>query len=121
MKKLIKYTVAVFFSLGVLLPHRVLAAEITAIDFNGNVIGQVISTGMVINSEGENIGSVTADSLILDAKDEIIGGVVPQGITIGNDNKFLGKIYNDGKVRSVGGKDVGQALPNGLVLDNRGD
>lgn len=121
MKKLMKYTVAVFFSLGILIPHRVRAAEITAVDFNGNIIGQVISTGMVINPDGENIGSVTADSLILDGKDEIIGGVVPQGVAIGNDNKLLGKIYNDGKVRSVGGKDVGQALPNGLVLDNSGD
>lgn len=121
MKKLIKYTVTVFFSFVILIPHKVSAAEITAVDFNGNVIGQVISTGIVINADGENIGSVTADSLILDSKDEIIGGVVPQGVAIGYDNKFLGKIYNDGKVRSVSGKDIGQALPNGLVLDNGGD
>ena len=59
------------------------AAEITAIDFNGNVIGQVISTGMVINADGENIGYITADSLIVDNDNEIIGGVVPQGVAIG--------------------------------------
>lgn len=94
------------------------ATEITAIDFNGKVIGQVISTGMVINGDGQHIGTITADSLILNAQGEVIGGVVPQGIAIGNDNRFLGKIYNDGFVRTIGGKTLGTALPSGLVIDD---
>ncbi len=103
---------------GILLPFSVCAAEITAIDFDGNIIGQVISTGMVINADGQNIGTITADSLILNEQGEVVGGVVPQGIAIGNDNRFLGKIYNDGVVRSVAGKELGRALPNGLVIDD---
>lgn len=94
------------------------AAEITAVDFNGNIIGQVISTGMVINGDGENIGYITADSLIVDNNNEVIGGVVPQGVAIGNDNRPLGKINSDGVVRSMTGKPLGKALPNGLVVDS---
>lgn len=93
------------------------AADITAVDFNGNVVGQVISTGMVINADGENIGYITADSLILNSDGEIIGGVVPQGIAIGLDNHLLGKINSDGIVRNLTGKPQGKALPNGLVVN----
>ncbi len=95
------------------------AVEITAVDFNGNVMGQVISTGMVINADGENIGYITADSLIVDDNNEIIGGVVPQGVAVGNDNRPLGKINSDGVVRSLTGKPLGKALPNGLVIDEQ--
>ena len=79
------------FLVGILLPVGGYAAEITAIDFNGDIIGQVISTGIVISPDGENIGSVTADSLIVNEKGNVIGGVVPQGIVIGMDNRLLGK------------------------------
>ncbi len=97
------------------------AAEITAIDFNGNPLGQVISTGMVINADGDNIGYMTADSLIMDNDDRIIGGVVPQGVAIGLDNRLLGKVHSDGVVRSLSGKDLGRALPNGLVINNNSE
>ncbi|MBR3676736.1 MAG: TrbI/VirB10 family protein [Alphaproteobacteria bacterium] len=100
------------------LPMCANAAEITAIDFNGNIIGQVISTGMVISPDGENIGTITADSLILNGSGAVIGGVVPQGIAIGMDNRLLGKIHSDGIVRSLSGRTVGTALPNGLVIDS---
>lgn len=118
---IIKYVKIFILSLGVCLitARGAVAAEITAIDFNGNVIGQVISTGMVINANGENIGYITADSLIMNANNEIVGGVVPQGIAIGNDNKLLGKINSDGVVRSLTGKPLGKALPNGLVMDDK--
>lgn len=96
-----------------------MAAEITAIDFNGKVLGQVISSGMVINSEGENIGSITADSLVISDDGKILGGVLPQGIVMGNDNKLLGKISGDGIVRSFAGKELGRGLPNGLVINNK--
>ena len=87
--------------LMLLLPYAGQAAEITAIDFNGNIIGQVISTGMVISPEGNAIGSISTDSLVLGPNGEIIGGVVPQGIVIGNDNHLLGKIHSDGDRKSV--------------------
>lgn len=116
-----KYLKLVILAAAVMLckVYSAKAAEITAIDFNGNVIGQVISTGMVINADGENIGYITADSLIVDNDNEIIGGVVPQGVAIGIDNRPLGKINSDGVVRSVTGKPQGRALPNGLVVDNQ--
>ena len=112
------YAFIVFLAAYMLIPFNVRAAEITAVDFDGNVIGQVISTGMVINADGQNIGTITADSLILNAQGEVVGGVVPQGIAIGNDNRFLGKIFNDGIVRSISGKELGRALPSGLVIDD---
>ena len=113
-----KYAFAVLILISLILPLRTQAAEITAIDFNGNVLGQVISTGIVVDGDGRNIGSITADSLIVNEQGSIIGGVVPQGFVIGNDNRFLGKVYNDGIVRTIGGKTLGRALPNGLVIDD---
>ena len=61
------------------------AQEITAIDFNGEVIGKVIPDGKVVGLKNQLLGNVTADSLIVDFGGKIIGGVVPQGIAIGND------------------------------------
>lgn len=117
---IIKYLKLFIFSLGAICCGKnVAAAEITAVDFNGDVIGQVISTGMVINSNGENVGYITADSLIVNEENNIVGGVVPQGVAIGMDNRFLGKINSDGIVRSATGKALGKALPNGLVIDGQ--
>ena len=93
------------------------AEEITAIDFNGTVIGKVIPDGKVVGLRNQLIGNVTADSLIVDFDGNIIGGVVPQGIAIGNDNKPLGKVGNDGSIRLPSGKIVARALPNGLAID----
>lgn len=95
-----------------------MAQEITAIDFNGDLIGKVIPDGKVINFDNQLIGNINADSLIIGFKGEIIGGIIPQGISIGNDNKFLGKVNNDGTVRLPSGKIVGKVLPNGLVVDD---
>lgn len=94
------------------------AAEITAINFEGQPIGQVISTGLVISPDGDNIGYMTADSLIMDEDNKIIGGVVPQGIAIGLDNRLLGKVHTDGVVRGFSGTDVGRVLPNGLIINS---
>ena len=122
MIRIAKYTKLIFLSWFVLcLPQKAEATEITAIDFSGNSIGQVISTGMVISPDGNNIGSITADSMIVNADGNIIGGVVPQGVVIGNDNRFLGKVFSDGMVRSFSGKILGKTLPNGLVTDDNGN
>ena len=94
------------------------AQEITAIDFNGDLIGKVIPDGKVVSFENQLIGNITADSLIVNFEGSLIGGVVPKGIAIGNDNKLLGKVSNDGSVRLASGKIVGKVLPNGLVVDD---
>lgn len=94
------------------------AAEITAIDFNGDLLGKVISDGKVVSYENELIGNVTADSLIVNFDGKLIGGVVPQGIAIGVDNRILGKVNSDGSVRQASGRIIGKALPNGLVVDD---
>ena len=94
------------------------AIEITAIDFNGDLLGKVIPDGKVVSFDNQLIGNITADSLILDFNGKLIGGVVPQGIAIGNDNRLLGKVNNDGSVRVASGKIIGKALPNGLVVDD---
>lgn len=95
------------------------AQEITAIDFNGDLIGKVIPDGKVVSFENQLIGNITADSLIVNFDGSLIGGVVPKGIAIGNDNRLLGKVNNDGTVRLATGKIVGKVLPNGLVVDDR--
>ena len=122
MKRFMKYLKQILFS--AIFGNWVFAAsaaEITAIDFKGQPLGQVISTGMVINADGENIGYVTADSLIKDDNDKIIGGVVPQGVAMGFDNRLLGKVHSDGIVRSLSGNNLGQTLPNGLIINNNAE
>ena len=96
----------------------VYANEITAIDFNGAVIGNVIPDGSVVGLDNRIIGNVTADSFIVNPEGRVIGGVVPQGVVIGNDNKLLGKVNNDGTVRLPSGKIIGKTLPNALVVDD---
>ncbi len=93
-------------------------AEITAIDFNGDLLGKVISDGKVVSYDNELLGNVTADSLIVDFNGKLVGGVVPQGIAIGTDNRILGKVNSDGSVRQASGRIIGKALPNGLVVDD---
>ena len=69
--KYFKLVVFALFLFG-LKSNSAQAVEMTAVDFNGNVMGQVISTGMVINADGENIGYITADSLIVDDKSSAV-------------------------------------------------
>lgn len=97
------------------------AQEITAIDFNGDLLGKVIPDGKVVSFDNELIGNVNADSFIINEKGELIGGVIPQGIVIGNDNKMLGKVNNDGSVRLSSGKSAGRVLPSGLAIDDKYD
>lgn len=106
------------FVAAVLTVGPVYAQEITAIDFNGDLIGKVIPDGTVISFDNAIIGNVTADSFIVNAKGELIGGVIPQGVAIGNDNRLLGRVNNDGSVRLPSGKIVGKVLPNALVVDD---
>ncbi len=103
---------------GILLSFSVSAQEITAIDFNGDLLGKVIPDGKVVGFDNQLIGNVTADSLIVNFDGKLIGGVIPQGVAIGNDAKLLGKVNNDGSVRLASGQVVGKVLPNGLVVND---
>ena len=47
------------------------AIEITAIDFNGDLIGKVIPDGKVVSLDNQLIGNVTADSLIVNFDGEL--------------------------------------------------
>lgn len=115
-KELKKFIVAVAAAIGFFVGSAQ-AQEITAIDFNGDILGKVIPDGKVVGFDNQLIGNVTADSLIINFDGKLIGGVVPQGIAIGNDVKPLGKVGNDGTVRLASGQVVGRVLPNGLVVD----
>ena len=117
MRNCYKYLAALFLGIFIASPSAH-AAEITAIDFNGDLIGKVISDGKVVSYDNQLIGNITADSFIVNFDGKLIGGVVPQGIAIGNDNKLLGKVNNDGSVRLASGKIIGKVLPEGLVVDD---
>lgn len=108
----------VFVALMVFAARPVLAQEITAINFNGDLIGKVIPDGTVVSFDNEVIGNITADSLIINNDGELIGGIIPQGVVIGNDNKPMGRVNNDGSVRLASGKIIGKVLPNSLVVDD---
>ena len=51
------------------------AQEITAIDFNGDLIGKVIPDGKVVSFENQLIGNITADSLIVNFEGNLIGEI----------------------------------------------
>ncbi len=108
---------AAVFAFG-LMVSSASAQEITAIDFNGDLLGKVIPDGKVVGFDNQLIGNVTADSLIVNFDGRLIGGVVPQGVAIGNDAKLLGKVSNDGSVRLPSGQIIGKVLPNGLVVND---
>lgn len=97
------------------------ASDISAIDFNGDLIGKVVPDGNVINFNNELIGYITPDGYVFDGKDELIGGVVPQGVVISNKNTVLGKVNNDGSVVSMTNSLVGKVLPSGLVVNDNYD
>ena len=100
---------------------QAMAADISALNFNGDLIGKVIPDGSVINSNNELIGYMTADGFIFDNDNNLIGGIVPQGIAISYNNSILGKINNDGSVTSLNDSLVGKVLPNGLVVNDNYD
>ncbi|MBQ8750866.1 MAG: TrbI/VirB10 family protein [Alphaproteobacteria bacterium] len=105
-------------SLIVCVNFNVYAADISAIDFNGDLLGKVIPDGGVINFNNELVGHITADGYIVDDNNMLIGGIVPQGIAISNTNKILGKVNNDGTVTEELDNLVGKVLPQGLVVDD---
>ncbi len=100
---------------------KAMAADISALNFNGDLIGKVIPDGSVINSDNELIGYMTADGFIFDNDNNLIGGIVPQGIAISYNNNILGKINNDGSVTSLNDSLIGKVLPNGLVVNDNYD
>jgi len=105
------------FGLMFLLIGSALAQDITAVNFEGDVIGKVIPDGTAVNFNNEIIGQLTADGFLVNSKGNIVGGIVPQGFAVSNDHKYLGKVSGDGTVRLPSGKKAGKVLPNGLVVD----
>ena len=97
---------------------KVIAADMSALDFQGDLIGKVIPDGSVINFDNELIGRITADGLVVNNDNDLIGGVVPTGIAISADNNVLGKVNNDGSVTAINDSLIGKVLPNGLVVNN---
>ncbi len=98
-----------------------LAADISALNFNGDVLGKVIPDGSVINFDNELIGHITADGFVVNDDNDLIGGIVPQGIAISYNNSILGKVNNDGTVTTINDNLVGKVLPNGLVVNDNYD
>lgn len=108
----------IIFSVFVFVATNTKAADISAIDFNGWVLGKVIPDGSVINYNNELIGNITADGFVIDDKNTLIGGITPQGVAISYNNKILGKVNNDGSVTSNNDDIIGKVLPTGLVVDD---
>ena len=109
--------IALVFMMSFLGSASVYAADMSALDYNGDLLGKVIPDGSVINAQNELIGHITADGSVMDDNNNLIGGVVPQGIAISVNNSVLGKVNNDGSVTSADDSLVGKVLPNGLVVD----
>lgn len=107
--------------LCVVIGLKAMAADISALNFNGDLIGKVIPDGAIINSNNEVVGYITADGFAYDNENNLIGGVVPQGIAISYNNSILGKINNDGSVTSINDNLIGKVLPNGLVVNDNYD
>ena len=97
------------------------ATDISALDFNGNLLGKVIPDGAVINFNNDIIGYITADGLVFNNDKNLIGGIVPQGVAISTNSQILGKVNNDGSVTSINDSLIGKVLPNGLVVNNNYD
>lgn len=93
------------------------AADMSALDFYGDLIGKVIPDGSVVNAQNELVGHITADGFVVDDENNLLGGVVPQGVAVSVNNTVLGKINNDGTVTTANDSIVGKVLPNGLVVD----
>lgn len=96
--------------------QNAVAADMSALNFNGDLIGKVIPDGSVINFNNELVGHITADGFVLNEDNSLAGGIVPQGIAISYNNSILGKVNNDGSVTSINDNLVGKVLPNGLVV-----
>lgn len=109
------------FIIGFGISTRANAADMSALDFNGELLGKVIPDGSVINFDNELIGHITADGYVLNNNDDLIGAIVPQGIVISTKNEILGKVNNDGSVTSSNDSLLGKVLPSGLVVDNNYD
>lgn len=118
MQKILQKLRFVIITVFVIFTTNANAADISALDFNGVVLGKVIPDGSVINYNNELIGNITADGFVIDDKNVLIGGIVPQGIAISNNNTILGKVNNDGSVTASNDDLVGKVLPNGLVVDD---
>ena len=70
--------IALMLMMSFLGSASVYAADMSALDYNGDLLGKVIPDGSVINAQNELIGHITADGSVVDDNNNLIGGVVPQ-------------------------------------------
>ena len=66
-------TILLSVSLILCMNFNVYAADISAIDFNGELLGKVIPDGGVINFNNELVGHITADGYVVDDNNALIG------------------------------------------------
>lgn len=118
MKNVLQKLRVIILAIFVVAATKTNAADISALDFNGSLLGKVIPDGSVVNYNNELIGNITADGFVVDEKNILIGGIVPQGIAVSYNNKILGKVNNDGSVTTSNDDLIGKVLPNGLVVDD---
>lgn len=117
--KLNKVVLSFVFVIGAIFKAN--ASDISALNFNGDLLGKVIPDGSVVNLDNEIIGNITADGFVIDDKKDVIGGIVPQGVAISYTNSVLGKVNNDGSVTAQNDVLVGKVLPNGIVVNDNYD
>lgn len=56
--------------------QNAVAADMSALNFNGDLIGKVIPDGSVINFNNELVGHITADGFVLNEDNSLAGGTV---------------------------------------------
>lgn len=117
--KLNKVILSFIFTINVIFNAN--ATDISALSFNGDLLGKVIPDGAVINADNEIIGHITADGYVINDKKDVIGGIVPQGVAISYNNSILGKVNNDGTVTAENDTLIGKVLPQGIVVNDNYD
>lgn len=90
-------------------------------DFNGNIIGRVDSNGMIVDKDGNIIGVAGTGKLILDENGNVIGYVDENGIAYDNEGNVIGTMLADGTVVDANGNVIGKAVDYGYVYDENGN
>ena len=90
-------------------------------DANGNEIGRVNASGMIVDKDGNIIGVASTGKLVLDENGNVIGYVDANGIAHDNEGNVIGTMLSDGTVVDANGKVIGKSADYGYVYDNDGN
>ncbi len=88
-----------------------------AMDLSGELMGAVLPTGVVVNSNKKALGHIQQNGFILDDSGILIGGVVPKGIAVGTGCRSYGTIALNGQVKDSYGQVVGRVMLDRGVVD----